>query len=235
MNRRQRKKLLLASLTSKDFQQVRDALSQIDALETINALFSGLCAISETVRWNTVRAFGVVVPEIANTKLEKARVIMRRFLWSLNDESGGIGWGAPEAMAEIMVHHERLFAEYHHMLISYMREDGPELHADGNYLELPMLQRGLLWGIGRLCEIKPEVMIKAGVPEDLIQYLDSEDTVVSGLAVRALNYCGDFSQKTKVEKLLTAKTQITFLDQERCVTTTVQELATNYLNTMQGA
>ncbi len=229
MNRRQRKKLLLTSLASEDFHQVTEALAQIDPPETINALFSGLCSISETVRWNTVRAFGVVVPEIANAKMEKARIIMRRFLWSLNDESGGIGWGAPEAMAEIMANHQRLFAEYHHMLISYMREDGPELHADGNYLELPMLQRGLLWGIGRLCQVHPKTMNEAGVAEDIIHYLDSEDTVVRGLAIRALGYCGKYSLKAKVEQLVSIKTPLTFLENKDFISTTVHDLATSYL------
>jgi len=43
-----------------------------------------------------------------------------------------------------------LAEEYLHMLVSYMREDGPKAFQDGNFIELPMLQRGLLWGIGRL-------------------------------------------------------------------------------------
>ena len=100
--------------------------------------------------------FGWLVPAIAEKELEAARIVMRRFLWSLNDESGGIGWGAPEAMAEIMCHSPVLRHEYLHMLISYMREDGENLFEDGNYLELPMLQRGLLWGIGRLCQEHPK-------------------------------------------------------------------------------
>jgi len=56
--------------------------------------------------------------------MESARVIMRRLMWSLNDESGGIGWGAPEAMGEIMARHEQLTKEYSAILGSYIREDG---------------------------------------------------------------------------------------------------------------
>jgi len=33
-------------------------------------------------------------------------------MWSLNDESGGIGWGAPEAMGAIMARHTGLADEY---------------------------------------------------------------------------------------------------------------------------
>ena len=75
---------------------------------------------------------------------------MRRLMWNLNDESGGIGWRArPEAMGEIVARSERLADEYGHILISY-------LDPDGNYLEHPLLQRGLLWGIGRFAHARPE-------------------------------------------------------------------------------
>eukprot|EP00362_Geleiidae_sp_MMETSP1317_P000447 CAMPEP_0201284794 /NCGR_PEP_ID=MMETSP1317-20130820/84991_1 /ASSEMBLY_ACC=CAM_ASM_000770 /TAXON_ID=187299 /ORGANISM="Undescribed Undescribed, Strain Undescribed" /LENGTH=71 /DNA_ID=CAMNT_0047606373 /DNA_START=1077 /DNA_END=1289 /DNA_ORIENTATION=- len=67
--------------------------------------------------------------------MEEARIVMRRMLWSMNDESGGIGWGVPEAMAEVMTCNKGLAEEYIHMLISYMREDGEELFQDGNFLE----------------------------------------------------------------------------------------------------
>ena len=67
---------------------------------------------------------GAVVEKLAWEDMEGARVIMRRLMWSLNEESGGIGWGAPEAMAEIMARHLELAREYSHMLISYMDYEG---------------------------------------------------------------------------------------------------------------
>ena len=36
---------------------------------------------------------GAVVAALATEEMESARVVMRRLLWNLNDESGGIGWG----------------------------------------------------------------------------------------------------------------------------------------------
>jgi len=48
-------------------------------------------------------------------------------------------------MGEILAAHNGLAQEYAHILLSYAREEG-------NYLELEALQRGLLWGIGRLAE-----------------------------------------------------------------------------------
>ena len=61
-------------------------------------------------------------------------------------------------MAEIMANDDQLADEYLHMLLSYMREDGPELFADGNYLELPMLQRGLLEALDEAVQTAPEAL-----------------------------------------------------------------------------
>jgi len=47
----------------------------------------------------------MVISNLTEKEMESARVIMRRLMWSLNDESGDIGWGAPEAMAEIIACH----------------------------------------------------------------------------------------------------------------------------------
>jgi hypothetical protein len=78
---------------------------------------------------------------------------MRRMIWNLNDESGGIGWGSPETMGESMACHNRLAGEYHRILVSYIRPDG-------NFLEHPELQKGLLWGLARLAAVQPELARK---------------------------------------------------------------------------
>ena len=81
-------------------------------------LFSFLCHHDQKIKWRAVTAMGMVISNLAEKEMESARVIMRRLMWSLNDESGGIGWGAPEAMAEIIACHQGLAEEYTHILIS---------------------------------------------------------------------------------------------------------------------
>jgi len=91
---------------------------------------------------------------LADADMEAARVVMRRMIWQLNEESGGIGWGMPEAMGETMARHEGLAQEYAHMLVSYIQEDG-------NFLEHVPLQRGVLWGLGRLAQARPWLVEEA--------------------------------------------------------------------------
>lgn len=192
----------------------------------IGPLISGLCHPVELVRYRSIVALGRVVAAMAEDDCEAARRVMRRFLWSLNDESGGIGWGAPEAMAEIMCHSRLLRNEYLHMLISYMREDGEEIWQDGNYLELPMLQRGLLWGIGRLCYEFPELMMKGGVECDLKNYLKSKDLHVVGLALRCLSFLRVTLPAPSLEKFSDSEEMITFYEDDSLQSVKLADLVT---------
>jgi len=190
LKRREIKKEILLQLDQYSPEQLKVTLSEFPRVPLINSLFMALCDPNEQIKWHAVSSFGHIVSTMAEENPESARIIMRRFLWSLNDESGGIGWGAPESMSQIMCENELLRHEYLHMLISYMREDGDELFQDGNYLELPLLQRGLLWGAGTLCMYHPGEMNAYGVSEDLIHYLDSADSEVRHLALWALFHLG---------------------------------------------
>jgi hypothetical protein len=190
MSTRKIKQQVLTLLAGPDLAVIEDKCALLPAKDLINALFFGICRSEERVRWHGVSVMGSAVNRLALEDMEEARLIMRRLLWSLNDESGGIGWGAPEAMAEIMSRHEGLADEYVHMLISYMREDGEELFQDGNFLEHETLQQGLLWGAGRLALSRRQLVLAKGMDQDLLPYLDSPDGSVRGLAARAMGFMG---------------------------------------------
>ena len=144
------RKLVRSLLESPDFEE---ALKEIDIApkRLINPLLCFLFETNETIRGRAVRAVGTTVSAIAEKSLESARTIMRRLIWSLNDESGGIGWGAPEAMGEIMAENETLAGEYCRILVSFIDENG-------NLLENDELERGVMWGISRLAQKRPELL-----------------------------------------------------------------------------
>ena len=173
MGGRQLKKQILELLSYKDFEKALTQISGLSARQAVNPLFSFFYNSDELIKWRAVTAMGAVVSNLADHDMESARVIMRRLIWNLNDESGGIGWGSPEAMGEIMAGHDRLAGEYHNILISYIMPDG-------NYIEHEILQRGVLWGIGRLAHARPQLV------EDsvlfLLPYMESEDANLRGLA-----------------------------------------------------
>jgi HEAT repeat protein len=159
-------------LTAMEMERALAALYRMPARRVINPLFSFLYARDDLLRWKAITAMGRVVARLADEDREAARVIMRRLMWNLNDESGGIGWGSPEAMGEILACHEGLAQEFAPILMSYAREDG-------NYLEYEMLQPGLLWGIARLAQARPRLIRNA--VSHLMPYLQSRVPAVRGM------------------------------------------------------
>jgi HEAT repeat protein len=177
------KREIQALLAADDFDAALRKILALPPRATVNPLIGGLCALDERAKWRAVTALGQVVAAMAALEMEDARIVMRRFMWMLNDESGGIGWGVPEAMAEILSRHNGLAEEYVNILVSYLRPDG-------FYLEYPPLQQGLLWGIGRFAEARPDLLHKFNAVRYLSPYLESPDGAVRGLAARALGLLG---------------------------------------------
>jgi hypothetical protein len=174
MGNRQLKKKILELLDSDDLEKSLDEICQYPARKAVNPLFSFFYNTNELIKWRAITAMGAVVSNLAEQDMESARVVMRRLIWNLNDESGGIGWGSPEAMGEIMARHFRLAGEYAFLLVSYVNEQG-------NYIEHPILQRGVLWGLGRLAHSRPELVNPAA--SFLLPFMRSQDAIHRGLAV----------------------------------------------------
>lgn len=210
------KRTVLALLQSEDFDQRLNDLCQWPARQVINPLFSFLLSSDEQTRWRAITAMGAVVAHLAEKDMESARVIMRRLMWSLNDESGGIGWGAPEAMGEIMACHGGLAKEYAPILLSYIRQDG-------NFLEYEPLQRGAVWGVGRVAQSRSNLVQDAG--PHLLSYLASTDAPLRGLAAWAVGLLGVEAARSTLETLFEDKAEISLYLDRRLVRRSVGDLA----------
>jgi len=195
LRRRGLKRRVLALLASRDFNAALEQILGLPGERVVNPLFSALCSSDESLKWRAVRALGSVVAKLAERDMETARIVLRRLMWSLNEESGGIGWGAPEAMGEILASHEGLAEEFAPVLFSYLREDA-------NLLDYVPLQRGAVWAVGRLAEAKPELVLNGGVGQILLSLLSSTDPTVRGLAARALGFLGLSEAEPLLYKLI---------------------------------
>lgn len=176
MKERQIKKILPTIIRKDDFNEVLAEIRSWPSKFTISPLLSGIYQVDEVIKWRSILALAAVMNDLANEDMEQARIVMRRIMWSLNEESGGIGWGMPEAMGEIMAQNRALAEEFGHILISYMREEC--------YLELAQLQRGLMWALGRLAEVYPEKLLDFDADGYMELYLESADPEVRALASR---------------------------------------------------
>ena len=214
---------VLRLLKSPDFDMSMKELSRVPGRKAVNPLFSFLYNSDEQIRWRAITAMGTVVSNIADEDMESARVIMRRLMWNLNDESGGIGWGSPEAMGEILANNGALAREYARILISYAR-------TDGNFQEHEGMQRGVLWAIGRLSLVRPD--LTKGSATYLMPYVESPDPYVRGLAAWVLGLLGVKKARPSLERLTNDKAQIRVFLGYRFVESEVKELAEEALARM---
>jgi len=145
------KREVLKFLEQDDFEKNLKDVHQFPPLKVVNALFSFLVNTNEIIKKHTVIAMGEVVSRLAEEDIESARIVMRRLMLSVTEESGGIGWNTPEAMGEIMARSEQLANEYHKILISYTIGGGNELDFEG-------LQKSVIAGLKRLAEVHPNMV-----------------------------------------------------------------------------
>ena len=106
---------------------------------------------------------------------EKVREYIRKLLWSLNDESGGIGWNAPQTIAEIIVVIPQLLKPYGSMMIA-------------STLEESLLVKNGLWGMGRLGEqVREAVKL---FQDMLLNIFKNDDYEILGFAAWAMGEVG---------------------------------------------
>ena len=220
MSLRQLKKEIHDRLRQDDLDQALAVVKALPARQAVNPLLGLLHDRDPLVRWRAVSAMGVVVAGLAEGDMESARVVMRRLIWQLNDESGGIGWGCPESMGEIMARHAGLAAEYARILVSYIMPDG-------NFIEHELLQRGVLWGIGRLARARPKPAL--GARGLLMPYLLAPDPALRGLAARIAGALGDATARLRLQVLLNDTAVLDLYQDGRLHSITVGQLAAEAL------
>ena len=190
-------------LLSENREDAFDQLRQIPEQVLAGPLFSHFYSLDDLIRFRSSTAMGDLTQRLVKKKIEKARIILRRLMWNLNDESGGIGWGSVEAMGEILNRNKTLAKEYGKILFSY-------IDPQGNFLEHEMLQRGSLWGVGTYLETYTNP--NKAVIETLLPFLDSNDPVKRGYAVRALLNMNHKNNSLMPEHILSDKNEIPFFD-----------------------
>jgi len=99
-----------------------------------------LCSSEPKRKWQAVSAIGVVAGE-GGLSSDKVSDRITRFLWALNDESGDVPYGVPEALGEILTVRPELRARCIPILVSFLVQE--ELVQTG-----PILA-GAIWALGR--------------------------------------------------------------------------------------
>jgi hypothetical protein len=105
---------------------------------------------------------------------------MRRFMWHMNEDSGNLGWGVPQSMAETLARSALLAKEFRRVLLSYIFNTG----RDDNFVDHAPLRLSCYWAVGRLLQAGPE--FAPGALPLLRAGLRDEDPPCRGMAAWAL-------------------------------------------------
>ncbi len=92
------------------------------------------------ISWRAIKAVGLVARALVKTDHDFLRETCRKLLWSLSDESGAIGWSAPELLGEIVSTDPEKFS------------DIIPLIAQVYDLEEDVFRPGVVYALGRIAE-----------------------------------------------------------------------------------
>lgn len=176
----------------------------------VSLLYDG----DELTRWRAVTFMG----RLARAEPDLVRPLLKRFIWWMNDESGGIGWGSAPAMGEIGRVVPELMEGAVRVVVHYRLER--------------FLYPGVIWATGRLAHTFPEVVAEA-VP-DLVVFLGDDDKAVRGQAVLALGAIGDSRAREGLEKMLDDSSEVSLYESEELGTKKVKTAAAEALGKLSG-
>ncbi len=223
-NRRAMKKEVRRLIASSDFDAALSEISRLPTRSVTSALLTSLCAMDIVERFRAARALGQTVARLFEEDPEAARNMVRRQMWNLNEESGGCAWGAPEAMAEMLYYNDELACGFAHVLVSY-------IIPEGCLLDYELLQRGAVWGIGRVAEKRPDLVKHAG--PYLADLLKSNDHVIRALSVRAIGLIKYGPALNDIHPLLEDESEIELFMDGEMIKHTVAEITAQALKSLE--
>jgi hypothetical protein len=118
----------------------------------------------------------------------------------VNDESGSIGWRAPEAIGEILTQCPGQFNEFLSPLIYFL---------DIELEDAPRFRAGTLWAIGRISSANPGVIIP--VLDLILACLADTDPQVRGMALHCLHQAGYSDEVPGLQDLLEDYSEFRFI------------------------
>ena len=164
------KKTILSALESNDLDVVV-SLAADD--RTVMSRLVRMAYDKETlVGWRAIRAVGLVARSLAKNDHEFLRDVCRKLLWSLSDESGGIGWSAPEMLGEIVSADTHRFADIV-PLITQVYE-----------IEENVFRSGVLYALCRIAESAPELALP--YQKIINMAIDDPDSLVKVRAIELI-------------------------------------------------
>jgi len=166
------------------------------------------------IGWRAVDAMGEVAARIADDDPECVLEQLRSLFWLLSEESGGICWHGPAAMAEIVRRTPEQSSSYVPITLSLLNEMADE--------DLEHFRPKILWGIGRLGPLAHAEL--AAVLPAIEASLDQGDAQARGMAAWCLGQVGHAELLAQRTDLLDDNEAVELYENGSLTRTNVREL-----------
>ena len=164
----------------------------------LSLLLSLSYTADNNTRFKVIKAAGYAVSVIPDHELDFLRTVISNLFWSLNDDSGSVGWSSPELLGEIISKRIDLLKEYVPLVISLLK------------IKEAYFRPGVLWAMGRIAAREPSY-IKPYVPY-ITMYLADSLAETRGYAVWCLNQIGAPVPEEHLQHLLQDTAKIWLMD-----------------------
>jgi hypothetical protein len=160
-------------------------------------LLGALYDPDELIRWRTIEAFGEVAVMYDAQNQERVRVMLRGLFWIMNDESGGLGWNAPEAIGQVLYRLPNFIPDFGRILASFTVEEP--------------FERGTHWALTQIVPLSPKTFEDIG--EEILSSLKNQDPYIRAYAAQILPYLPkDDTVTNQLSDLIEDKTALSIYD-----------------------
>jgi len=136
------KSQLRSWLADAEFQSIINAA--LERNRVISILVTLTYDADPLISWRAIDAIGRCAAHLSAIRPESMKNSLRRLFWMMSDESGAVGWHAPEVIGEIIRSDPRAFADFIPLTISLLDME-PE--------DRPPFLPGILYALGRIGEM----------------------------------------------------------------------------------
>lgn len=201
---------MLTALAAGDYDEV--ARMAQDNQRVFGKLISFAFDKEDVLCWHAIAAMGVCAAAVAKNDVSRVRNVVQRLIWSAREESGGMGWSAPELLAQIACASPRHFPDIPPIIVSLHVED-----------EEKVFLKGVLWAIARMGAA--DIRDVPGAAEVVLSSLEDSDPQVRGLAVRAAIEAGIEGTSERLQALADDQGRLMIFESGRLKQKTVAQLA----------
>ncbi|MCL5024286.1 MAG: HEAT repeat domain-containing protein [Nitrospirae bacterium] len=210
------KKRVQDALGAADFGKVTELALRNKSV--FRVLISSAYDKDDLLCWRAIEAMGRAAGAVATKDPVTVRNIVQRLIWSVSDESGGIGWSAPEMLGEIALHCPETCGDIPSIILSFHTEE--------------IFLKGVLWAIGRIAGAEVDGMQGSG--GIVLAALNHRDPSVRGLALYALGRSDVSEAEGKVKEMVYDEGRFRIYEGHELVETKVGDMARRVLDGRGG-